>query len=132
MTHSRFFAAVLVGLLSVFCRAALPLDQRPAKPDEWGYRPAEGASVPLNPPSFTWIAPANAATYAVQWSTDRTFPVAATTTVERVAWPTYTHSEAVAPGTYFWRYRAVTAKGEVRLENMMFFLKTERPRGKGK
>jgi hypothetical protein len=113
MTHSRFFAAVLVGLLSVFCRAALPLDQRPAKPDEWGYRPAEGASVPLNPPSFTWIAPANAATYAVQWSRDRTFPVAATTTVERVAWPTYTHSEAVAPGTYFWRYRAVTAKGEV-------------------
>ncbi len=93
--------------------AALPIDQRPAKPDEWGYRPADGAAVPLNPPSFTWIAPTNAATYAVQWSRDRAFPAATTTTVEGVVWPTYTHSEAVAPGTYYWRYRAVTAKDEV-------------------
>ncbi len=92
--------------------AALPLDQRPAKPDEWGYRPADGASVPLNPPTFTWIAPANAVTYTVQWSTARDFPAGAgTTTVAGVVWPTYTPDHAVAPGTYFWRYRLADKSG---------------------
>ncbi len=111
MLLSRYFP-VFVILLSVSSRAALPLDQRPAKADEWGYRPADGAAVLLNPPSFTWIAPANAVTYAVQWSRDRAFPAEATTTADGVTWPTYTHHEALAPGVYFWRYRAVTTKGE--------------------
>lgn len=94
---------------------AVALDQRPARPDEWGYRPADGATAALNPPSFTWIAPAGAATYAVQWSTDREFPAsgAQTATVEGVAWPTYTHRAALPPGTYFWRYRMTTMAGAV-------------------
>ncbi len=91
----------------------LPLDERPARADEWGYRPADGATVALNPPSFTWIAPADAATYHVQFSRDRAFPAAATTTVEGVAWPTYTHDAGFTPGLHYWRYRAVTAKGAV-------------------
>ncbi|WP_414663004.1 DUF4962 domain-containing protein [Horticoccus sp. 23ND18S-11] len=103
-------AAFLVGGHS---HAAVPLDQRPAKPDEWGYRPADGATVPLNPPTFTWVAPANAVTYAVQWSASREFPASATTTIEDVVWPTYTHDAAVAPGAYFWRYRCTDAKGAI-------------------
>ncbi len=98
-----------VVLAPVF--AALPLDQRPARPDEWGYRPADGATAPLNPPTFTWIAPADAVTYAVQFSTDRAFPARSTTTVEGIAWPTYTHDRALAPGTYFWRYRMAEKTG---------------------
>lgn len=100
------------ALFTVNAVAAVPLDQRPARAEEWGYRPADGATVRLNPPSFTWIAPANAATYAVQWSTDRAFPAAKTTTVAGIVWPTYTHNAAVTPGTYFWRYRAVDPKGQ--------------------
>jgi len=105
MNSRRFPLAALLLAASLPALAALPLDQRPAKPDEWGYRPADGARVTLNPPSFTWIAPANAATYSVQWSTDRTFPAGKTTTADGVVWPTYTHHAAFAPGTYFWRYR---------------------------
>ena len=104
--------AILTLVLAHPGLAALPLDERPARPDEWGYRPADGEKVALNPPSFTWIAPANAAKYEVQWSADRGFPSGATATATGVAWPTYTHSEPLAPGTYFWRYRAVTAQGE--------------------
>jgi hypothetical protein len=100
------------GMVSCVAAATPPLDQRPAKPDEWGYRPADGASVPLNPPTFTWIAPANAAKYDVQWSTDRAFPKGKTTTAESVVWPTYTHNQALQPGTYFWRYRLVDAKAQ--------------------
>ena len=113
MKHLRPIAVACLAALAPASAlpAAAPLDQRPAKPDEWGYRPADGASVPLNPPTFTWIAPANAVTYAVQWSTDRAFPQGKITTVEGVAWPTYTHHEAVPPGAYFWRYRAVDKTG---------------------
>src|SRR5688500_8839463 len=63
--------------------AALPLDQRPALTGEWGYRPADGAVVALNPPSFTWIAQSNAAHYTVQWSPRRTFSEA--TTIDGIA-----------------------------------------------
>lgn len=105
---ATFFSAALISVASF---AALPLDQREAKPDEWGYRPADGSAVRLNPPSFTWIAPVNAATYDVQWSLDRAFPEGKTTTVNGVVWPTYTHNAAVPPGTYFWRYRALTKQG---------------------
>ncbi|MCX6954615.1 MAG: DUF4962 domain-containing protein [Verrucomicrobia bacterium] len=108
----RFLLGASLALLAPVGFSALPLDQRPAKADEWGYRPADGASVPLNPPTFTWIAPANAVTYAVQWSASREFPSATTTTVEGIVWPTYTHDRAVAPGTYFWRYRLADKKGE--------------------
>jgi hypothetical protein len=101
-----------VTLMALQSFAALPLNQRPAKPDEWGYRPADGAIVRLNPPTFTWIAPANAATYSVQWSKDRNFPAGATTTTEGIVWPTYTHDAAINPGTYFWRYRFTDKKGE--------------------
>ncbi|MDO8542655.1 MAG: DUF4962 domain-containing protein [Opitutaceae bacterium] len=112
MHRTRPVLAALCALSALPVFAALPLDQRPAKPDEWGYRPADGAAVRLNPPSFTWIAPADAASYTVQWSTDRGFPAGSTTTAEGVAWPTYTHDAALKPGTYFWRYRCANAKGE--------------------
>ena len=113
MRTPRFLRGGFATLLSFPVFAALPLDQRPAKPEEWGYRPADGATVALNPPTFTWIAPANAATYSVQWSKDRAFPAAGTTTVDGIVWPTYTHHASFAPGSYFWRYRLVDARGEV-------------------
>jgi hypothetical protein len=113
MNCARLLVVVLACSLADCVIAALPLDQRPAKPDEWGYRPADGAAVALNPPSFTWIAPTNAVTYAVQWSTSREFPAgAATTLVEGIVWPTYTHNVALKPGTYFWRYRMATKTGD--------------------
>ncbi len=113
MTSPRRLAGWLALFLTLPALAALPLDQRPAKPDEWGYRPADGAAVALNPPSFTWVAPAGAATYGVEWSLEKGFPAGRTTRVEGVVWPTYTHRAALTPGTYFWRYRMANAKGEV-------------------
>lgn len=93
--------------------AVPPLDERPARADEWGYRPADGAAVALNPPSFAWIAQNGAASYGVQWSRTRDFAAADTTTVDGVVWPTYTHHAAVAPGAYYWRFRFANARGEV-------------------
>lgn len=116
MKLSRFFRVTsIVAFVVTFGFAALPLEQRPAKPDEWGYRPADGEIVQLNPPSFTWIADARAASYTVQWSTQRAFPADATqtTTVDGIGWPTYTHHAAVEPGVYFWRYRYSDKAGDI-------------------
>src|SRR5687767_4058452 len=113
MRMPRFALAAAFAVFSAVVFAQVPLDERPAKPDEWGYRPADGATVRLNPPTFAWIAPANAATYDVQWSGKREFPEKGTTTVAGVVWPTYTHRSAVPAGTYFWRYRCTDRSGAV-------------------
>jgi len=90
--------------------AAEKVSNRPAKPDEWGYRPADGAEVRLNPPSLNWIHEPQAKTYTVQWSRRDDFGDAVS--IKDVRWPTYTHHKTLAPGEYFWRYRFQTAKGE--------------------
>lgn len=113
MNFRRLTLSLLVFTVPGVVLAALPLEQRPATAKEWGYRPADGATVELNPPSFTWVAPAGLETYAVQWSADPAFPEATSTTVERVRWPTYTHDRPLKPGEYFWRYRGATPEGEL-------------------
>ena len=96
-------------------RAGLPaaewrIDNRPPKPEEVGYRPADGTRVPLNPPSFIWLHETNAATYAIQWSRQKDFAEAST--IEAIPWNTYTHDQAWPAGTYYWRYRFSAKDGK--------------------
>ncbi len=79
------------------------VSNRAPKPDEVGYRPADGSTVQLNPPSWIWLHETNALSYDVQWSRDTGFGDAVT--VEGFRWNTYTHHEPLKPGTYHWRYR---------------------------
>ena len=95
---------------SAWC-AALKVDNRPAQPDEWGYRPADGSTAVMNPPSFTWIHDKRAAAYDVQWARTPDFADAAT--AKNVPWCVYTHNAALAPGQWHWRYRFTTSKKEV-------------------
>jgi hypothetical protein len=47
--------------------------------DEWGYRPADGERVALNPPALSWVHEKEAAGYTVEWAREASFksPVAA-------------------------------------------------------
>lgn len=76
---------------------------REARHDEWGYRPAEGALVELNPPALSWPAVEGATSYTVQLATDASFqnPI----TVEKIPWSVYTHRRPLSPGVWRWRYR---------------------------
>ena len=47
-----------------------PVDEAPARPGEWGFRPAEGASVSRTPPSFSWRPQPGATSYELQASRD--------------------------------------------------------------
>ncbi|MBI4663887.1 MAG: hypothetical protein HY735_34225 [Verrucomicrobia bacterium] len=44
------------------------VSNREPKPGEVGYRPADGGSVRLTPPSFIWLHEPAAQTYTIQWS----------------------------------------------------------------
>jgi len=52
--------------------AELKLDQRPAEPGEWGYRPAAGSISQVNPPSFSW-RPQAGLTWDIQCAGDAEF-----------------------------------------------------------
>jgi hypothetical protein len=87
----------------------LAVPDRPPLADEWGYRPADGSAVPLNPPSLSWVHEKDAARYTAQWSTRSDFSGA--TTVRDIPWSVYTHHEPLAAGTYYWRYRISASDG---------------------
>ena len=78
--------------------------------DEWGYRPTDASTVPVNPPSLTWVHEKGAASYTVEWSASAEFAKAER--VERIPWPAYTHHKTLSPGTYYWRYRILNASGQ--------------------
>lgn len=67
--------------------AALAVDNRPAYADEWGYRPTDGSTAVMNPPSFTWIHDKRAEHYQIEWSRTRDF--AAPGTAKKVPWCVY-------------------------------------------
>ena len=96
-------------LLCALSGALCQVPDREPRPEEWGYRPAEGAVVPLNPPALSWVAEKEAASYAVQWAKDPQFTGAVT--VRNIPWSIYTHSATLEPGSWWWRYRIVSANG---------------------
>lgn len=102
-------ALTLAGL--AVARAAAPqIDNRPARPDEIGYRPADGSTVALNPPSLTWLHEPAAHNYTVEWS--RTTNFARATAITNVPFNVYTHFTTLPPGEYYWRYRFTTRAGQ--------------------
>lgn len=107
-----WFWAVALGsfLSSALFSAELAVSNRAPKADEIGYRPADGSTVVLNPPSFIWLHEKDAETYSIQWSKRADFAHA--DGAEKFIWNTYTHNKTFAPGTYFWRYCFTDKKGK--------------------
>ena len=94
------------ALIPLVALCQQPPDREPAA-DEWGYRPADGATVAVNPPSLSWVASGPHRQYEVQWARDSGFSGAVSVT--GIPWSVYTHHTTLAPGAWYWRYRA--AKG---------------------
>jgi uncharacterized protein DUF4962/heparinase II/III-like protein len=97
----------LVMLLPALVLAVTP-DRAPL-PDEWGFRPADGAAVSTNPPPLSWVHEREAASYTVEWARRADFADAVT--VADIPWSVYTHHQPLAPGAWHWRYRIVAKDG---------------------
>lgn len=107
MKNSLF---ILVLLLAAGAGSALTLDEKPAQPGEWGYRPAD-IQVDQNPPGFTWRPCRDAASFVLQVASDADF----TQIVYEHAglpWNAHCPPKALPTGRLYWRYAAADEKGE--------------------
>ncbi len=97
-------------LLPLLLAAAPVINNRPPRPDEIGYRPADGSTNPLNPPSWIWLHEPGALTYTIQWASRADFGDART--VSGLSLNTYTHSAPLKPGRWHWRYLCMDKTGQ--------------------
>ena len=90
---------------------ALTIDERPAQPGEWGFRP-ENVTTEETPPAFVWRPQENAASYDIQCARGADFSKIAyeakglTYTVHRPA-------KVFESGQWYWRFRFVDGCGKV-------------------
>lgn len=106
------FIVLTLGLtLTTAVRAEITLDERPAQPGEWGYRPAEGSEVEVNPPSFSWRPQQQ----IVRWELECRSVTSAGDPAYRVTvegMNVHCPPNVFSPGRYTWRYRGARADGE--------------------
>ena len=102
---------VLSGLQLSTGLGQLSISHRTPQADEIGYRPADGATVRMNPPSLTWLHESDARTYAVEWSRKPDFASAVGAT--DLPFNVYTHATTLPAGEYFWRYRFTDRLGNL-------------------
>jgi len=90
--------------------AELTLDERPAEPGEWGYRPAAGSVSQVNPPSFSW-RPQAGLTWEIQCAHNAEFNKIEYQ-VSGVEFNVHCPPRTFMPGTYTWRYRGKDSNGQ--------------------
>ncbi len=107
-----FTVAILVLLLNVPGLATgreLKLDERPAEPGEWGYRPAAGAVSQVNPPSFSW-RPQKGLRWEIECARGTRFNDIEYR-VKNLEFNVHCPPRTFKPETYTWRYRGKDKKG---------------------
>lgn len=103
------FAVLACSVVSL-CTAALKLDETPAAPGEWGYRPCDASQSATNPPSFSW-RPQSKLTWQLQCARDAAF-TNVTYEASDLEFNVHTPPRVFDAGMYYWRYRGRDAKGE--------------------
>jgi hypothetical protein len=88
----------------------LTLNERPAEPGEWGYRPAAGTISQVNPPSFSW-RPQAKLMWEIQCASDSEFKKIKYR-VSGVEFNVHCPPRTFEPGTYTWRYRGKDSNGQ--------------------
>ena len=114
--YSRGFRAVkgVFAFCFIVCSgvSAWEMEEGPATWGDWGYRPAEDSVADVNPPPFTWRPEEKAAAYDLEIAADSEFN-SIRHAVEKTPWSAHCPGQVLAPGTYFWRYRAHDEDGAV-------------------
>jgi len=87
----------------------LKLDERPAEPGEWGYRPAAGSVSQVNPPSFSW-RPQQGLTWEVVCSGNRPYANLSFQWKE-IEFNVYCPPQTLPSGSYTWKYRGKDSQG---------------------
>ncbi|TWT84102.1 hypothetical protein CA13_55780 [Planctomycetes bacterium CA13] len=106
---------LLLCYLSLICTAGLAadlkLDQRPAQPSEWGYRPPDKSNSEVNPPNFSWRPQRGITQWEIQCAADSNFSTI-NYQADSIQYSVHTPSVAFPAGNCFWRYRGQNERGE--------------------
>lgn len=100
-------AAALAGMAA---GDELSLDERPAAPNEWGYRPAAGSESRVNPPAFCWRPQPKIVSWELECRSEGA--AAAEYSVNQLEYNVHCPSRVFPPGTFSWRYRGTDARGQ--------------------
>ncbi|MCP4450828.1 MAG: DUF4962 domain-containing protein [Planctomycetes bacterium] len=110
MVHRLSFLTCGIVCLGVLTGHALELDESPAAPGEWGYRPGSGDILAVNPPSFAW-RPEKGMVWEIQCAAAGQFN-APVYQAKNVPLNVHCPDKPFLPGTYTWRYRGQTPQGQ--------------------
>jgi hypothetical protein len=106
-------AVAWVLSLVLLCSAdaqSLRLDERPAEPGTWGYRPEAGTVSQTDPPSFSW-RPQQGLKWEIECARDVTFENRVYRAVD-VEFNVHCPPTTLGPGNYVWRYRGKDVSGQ--------------------
>jgi hypothetical protein len=109
---SGFLMTAILLSVSLACSAgddASQLDERPAQPGEWGYRPDNGAVSQTDPPSFSW-RPQQGLTWEIECARDADFAAILYRATD-VGFNVHCPPKIFGPGSYAWRYRGKDKEG---------------------
>ncbi|MBN2451420.1 MAG: DUF4962 domain-containing protein [Lentisphaeria bacterium] len=98
-------------VLAAAVSGAPAVDDSPAKPGEWGFRPEAGGVTLVTPPGFAWRPVAGAVSYDVSCSRQADFG-AVGYAADGIEWNVHCPSRVFEPGVWYWRYRARSKDGE--------------------
>jgi len=103
---------ILFLALCFIARSAEPPkpDERPAEPGEWGFRPADGTTLEVNPPAFVWRPQKGAETYLFECSPTPDFSKDVYR-IENLWLNCHCPPEVFPAGRRFWRFAYVDSKG---------------------
>ncbi|MFP4055781.1 MAG: DUF4962 domain-containing protein [Candidatus Brocadiia bacterium] len=106
------WVAVLVFLVTVrgAAEGAAKVDDSPAGPGEWGFRPAEGATSATDPPAFVWRPQRGAASYEVQVARDAAFR-RELYEARDIRYNCHCPPRALGSGRWHWRFRFLDRGG---------------------
>ena len=82
---------------------SLTIDETPAQPGEWGFRP-ENVTTEETPPAFVWRPQENAATYDVQCGRMENFSEVAYE-ANGITYTVHRPAEVLESGQWYWRFR---------------------------
>ncbi len=90
---------------------ALTIDERPAQPGEWGFRP-ENVTTEETPPAFVWRPQENAVSYDIQCARGADFSKIAYE-ARGLIYTVHRAAEVFETGQWYWRFRFVDGDGQM-------------------
>ncbi len=92
-------------------QASVTIDEAPAEPGCWGFRPVQQETLAVNPPNFSWRPQQDAVSYILEVSGDDAFRDVVYTAKD-ISYNVHTPTRTFSPGSYFWRFQFTSRMGE--------------------